>query len=228
MRLLLIDDDQQLTQMLSEYLAKEGFDCTVIAHGEQAVTLIKHQAFDVVVLDIMLPGIGGLEVLQAIRAESRIPVLMLTARGGDIDRVLGLEMGADDYLPKPCFPRELLARLKAVLRRTHPGSEHVQSTEFNWDTLQLNTAKRTVTLQGKPLELTATEFNVLELMLRNPQRVLTKEELTEKILGRPWQQYDRSIDVHISNVRQKLAAQGATQDLFDTVRGVGYRLRNPR
>ncbi|ROT95698.1 DNA-binding response regulator [Altererythrobacter sp. FM1] len=207
--------------MLCEYLAAEGFTLTVAGNGEDGVEQALTGRFEAVILDIMLPRMNGIEVLGRIRQTSQVPVLMLTARGDDIDRVIGLELGADDYIAKPYYPRELLARLRAVLRRTGgPGA--IGPLAFGQ--LMLDPARRDARWDGRSIELTVTEFALLEALMRADDIVSTKDELSLAALGRQRQRYDRSIDVHVSNLRQKLAhaSDGAVE--IETIRGVGYRL----
>lgn len=225
MKILLVDDDLELGTMLSEYLGGEGFATTHVLTGKSGVQHALSGNYAAVVLDIMLPDLNGSEVLRQIRRDSRIPVIMLTAKGDNIDRVIGLEMGADDYVPKPCYPRELVARLRAVLRRvepvpTSPGKEQ----GLRLGELVLSPATRQCHWQTQPLELTATEFNLLELLLRSPERVVSKDELSLHGLGRPREPYDRSVDVHICNIRQKLQALAGEAVGIETVRSIGYRL----
>lgn len=236
--ILLVDDDIELAALLGEYLSAEGFSPTAVHSGEAGVAAALSGTYAAVVLDIMLPGIGGIEALRRIRQHSTVPVIMLTAKGDDIDRVIGLEMGADDYIPKPCFPRELVARLRAVLRRTmehgtsyastslpdelaHPPAQPVQM-----GAICINAAARKATCRNAPLDLTATEFSLLEALMQNPDAVLSKDDLSLRVLGRRRESYDRSIDVHMSNLRQKLAAALGTQPPIETVRGVGYMLKS--
>jgi two-component system OmpR family response regulator len=178
------------------------------------------------ILDIMLPDMSGIDVLREVRKKSRLPIIMLTAKGDNIDRVIGLEMGADDYVPKPCYPRELVARLRAVLRRFEEQPEAVDKVSvLSFNELTLNPSTRSSAWQGKAFDLTASEFNLLELLLRSPERVVSKDELSEKGLGRPREAYDRSVDVHISNIRQKLGALTDNRLSIETVRSIGYRIR---
>ncbi|WP_254451372.1 response regulator transcription factor, partial [Yersinia bercovieri] len=183
--------------------------------------------YTALILDIMLPDMSGIDVLRQVRKKSRLPIIMLTAKGDNIDRVIGLEMGADDYMPKPCYPRELVARLRAVLRRfdEHPDLSSTDDSVITHGDLTLNPSTRSSEWQGKTFDLTASEFNLLELLLRSPDRVVTKDELSDKGLGRPREAYDRSVDVHISNIRQKLAALPGNTLNIETVRSIGYRIR---
>ncbi|EPC4028455.1 response regulator transcription factor [Aeromonas salmonicida] len=225
MKILLVDDDLELGTMLSEYLGGEGFVITHVLAGKSGVQHALSGNYVAVVLDIMLPDINGSEVLRQIRHDSMIPVIMLTAKGDNIDRVIGLEMGADDYVPKPCYPRELVARLRAVLRRVEPAPAPAGKGDgLRLAELTLSPATRQCHWQGEPLELTATEFNLLELLLRAPERVVSKDELSLHGLGRPREPYDRSVDVHICNIRQKLQALAGEAIGIETVRSIGYRL----
>ncbi|ASX10673.1 DNA-binding response regulator [Aeromonas dhakensis] len=225
MKILLVDDDLELGTMLSEYLGGEGFATTHVLTGKSGVQHALSGNYAAVVLDIMLPDLNGSEVLRQIRRDSRIPVIMLTAKGDNIDRVIGLEMGADDYVPKPCYPRELVARLRAVLRRVEPAPANPGKEQgLRLGELVLSPATRQCHWQTQPLELTATEFNLLELLLRSPERVVSKDELSLHGLGRPREPYDRSVDVHICNIRQKLQALAGDAVGIETVRSIGYRL----
>jgi DNA-binding response OmpR family regulator len=218
-QVLLADDDAELGAMLKEYLERDGFGVTLVHDGEAAAKAAVGGAFQIAILDVTMPRMDGMEALRRIRQASRIPVIMLTARGDDIDRILGLELGADDYVPKPCTPRELAARLRAILRRVHPPPE--ASGPVAVSGLTLWPEKRRVEWRGTPIELTSTQFNVLEVLMRNAGRVVSKKELSEQALGRPLARFDRSLDVHLSSIRQKL---GAAADLIRTVRGTGYHL----
>jgi two-component system OmpR family response regulator len=215
---LLADDDIELGGMLKEYLEREGFAVTVVHDGEAAARTALAGGHQIVVLDVMMPKVDGIEALRRIRAQSRVPVVMLTARGDDIDRIVGLELGADDYVPKPCTPRELVARLRAILRRAQPGTE---AGPLQAGALTLWPEKRRVEWRGNAIELTAIEFNILEVLTRNAGRVVGKNEISEQALGRPLARFDRSIDVHLSAIRQKL---GDGASLIRTVRGMGYHL----
>ena len=222
-RVLLVDDDQTLCNLLAEYLAAEGLDVSVAYSGESGYQRVAECCPDIVVLDVMLPDMNGIEVLRRIRKQWELPVLMLTARGDDVDRIVGLELGADDYLHKPCNPRELLARLRAVLRRTKPHVITEISTEPTTDGLVLSLAERLTTWQGQPLKLTSTEFNILETLVGNKGRVVPKAELVERILGRALVPYDRSLDMHISNLRCKLGKLADGRSPIQTLHGKGYQ-----
>lgn len=218
--ILIIDDDTELTDLLVQYLEPEGFVVVCVHDGENAVKKALNQSFDAIILDVMLPKLNGFEVLKAIREHLQTPVLMLTARGDDIDRIVGLEIGADDYLPKPCNPRELVARLRAILRRTQKIPVHRPVIEHHG--IMVDCSKRIVTHNGSPMELTNAEFNILEMLIKSPGQAFSKEELTEYALGRKYTAYDRSIDVHISNLRNKLGDNPQGEPLVKTVRGFGY------
>ena len=220
--ILIVDDDIELTDLLMQYLAPEGFSVVCVHDGEEAVKKALNQPFDAIILDVMLPKLNGFEVLKAIREHVEIPVLMLTARGDDIDRIVGLEIGADDYLAKPCNPRELLARLRAILRRIQKIPTHRPLIEFH--NIVVDCSKRTATYHNELLDLTNAEFNILEMMIKSPGQAFSKEELTEYALGRKYTAYDRSIDVHISNLRNKLGDDTMGEPLVKTVRGFGYML----
>lgn len=226
-RLLLIDDDIELCEMLVEYLTSEGFAVDSAHEGLGGAQLALSGQYDVIILDVMLPELNGYEVLRRIRAVSKIPILMLTAHGDDIDRIIGLEMGSDDYLPKPCNPRELLARLRAVLRRTQSDqdlTETVRPETYRSGNIEMTPTSRRVSKAGETLALTSTEYNLLEVLMRNAGHVVSKETLSEQGLGRKLARYDRSIDMHISKLRRKLGPGEDDQSLIQTVRGIGYQL----
>ncbi|WP_037588247.1 response regulator transcription factor [Stenoxybacter acetivorans] len=218
-RVLLVDDDQELTELLTEYLRSSGLDVSSVGDGESGVHEILSGHYDVVVLDSMMPRKNGLDVLKEVRMTSRIPVIMLTAKGDDIDRIIGLEMGADDYVPKPCQPRELQARINAILRRVQqPINSGSAVGSISASGVTLFPAKRQATLNNEILELTSTEFNLLEVLIRHAGQVVSKESLSEDALDRKLAKFDRSIDVHISSIRHKLG----DPRLIQTVRGLGY------
>lgn len=222
-RVLLVDDDTDLSALLSEYLSSEGFEVDAVFDGESGVKAALSGQYAVVVLDVMMPRLGGVEALRQIRQASRVPVLMLTAKGDDIDRIVGLELGADDYVPKPCLPRELVARLRAILRRTG-GGEVDKRQPLHVGAVSLFPEHRRVEWHGQPVELTNTEFQLLEALMAAAGRVLSKQELSEQALGRAFTRYDRSVDVHMSNIRQKLGNNPDGHSPIQTVRGVGYRI----
>ena len=207
-----------------EYLEPEGFEVETVHDGAAAVEAVAGGNQDLVVLDIMLPKLSGVEVLRRVRESSNIPILMLTARGDDVDRIVGLEMGADDYLPKPCNPRELLARIRAVLRRAAPPPSAAREV-LRVDDLELNPATRRLTVGGQATELTSTEFSLLQILMARAGEVVSKEDLSSAGLGRPLGRYDRSIDMHVSNLRRKLGNTTGGDGRVETIRGVGYLLR---
>jgi DNA-binding response OmpR family regulator len=222
-KILLIDDDAELAEMLKDYLEHEGFKVAAVHDGTCGVREALSGHYALVVLDVMLPGMRGTEALNRIRLQSRVPVLMLTAKGDDIDRIVGLESGADDYVPKPCTPRELVARIRAILRRG--AAESLRREVYApvlAGALTLWPEKRQANYCGKPLDLTGTEFSLLEILASNCGRVVSKEELSEQGLGRPLARFDRCIDVHVSSIRQKLGNFPDGRTPIVTVRGKGY------
>ena len=223
-QILIIDDDVALCELVTEYLEPLGFEIQVVHRGDQGAETALSGNFSIVVLDVMLPGLNGFEVLRRIRAGSKVPVLMLTARGDDIDRIVGLEIGADDYLPKPFNPRELVARIRAILRRSQTDTtrESHQPGTLTAGDVELDPGTRLVRRAGEVVELTAVEFDLLERLLRAAGRIITREELSKEVLGRSTSPFDRSIDMHISNLRKKLGHQLGDVERIKTVRGVGY------
>jgi two-component system response regulator CpxR len=218
--ILLIDDDIELCSMLTEYLSRFGFHVNAVHRGDAGLKAALERRYALVLLDVMLPGMEGFEVLRQIRAVSQVSVLLLTARGEDVDRIVGLEIGADDYLPKPFNPRELLARMRAILRRSSATAKN-EPASLNVDGLELDTAARTVVQSGKKIDLTAVEFALLEALMRSPGQVVSRELLSESVLERKFHPFDRSLDMHVSRLRRKL---GAGDDLIKTIRGAGYQL----
>jgi DNA-binding response OmpR family regulator len=221
--ILLVDDDRELDLMLTEYLLAEPFSVTTALDGAVALALLNEEIFDLVILDVMLPSLSGFDVLRSLRQTFTVPVIMLTARGEDIDRILGLELGADDYLPKPFNPKELVARIHAVLRRTAKNTEFSNQT-VTVGPLILGTATLEAIVDGRAVRLTGTEFRVLELLMRGAGQAQSREFLTERILGRTLSAHDRSIDTHISNLRRKLDLESGKNPEIKNVRGSGYTL----
>lgn len=216
---LIVDDDVELCQLISQYLAQDGVAVEAVHSGENGLRRALSGEHEILVLDVMLPGMSGFEVLRQVRAHSRTPVLMLTARGDEEDRILGLEMGADDYLPKPFNPRELSARLQAILRRSGPApaAERIRVND-----IELDRAARTVRRGEEEISLTTVEFDLLEQFLRGAGTVLSRQELVRIVLGREFSPFDRSIDVHVSNLRRKVGSGPDGSERIKGVRGVGY------
>ncbi|MDH3989307.1 MAG: response regulator transcription factor [Gammaproteobacteria bacterium] len=221
-QLLMIDDDRELGDMITDFLAGDNLEVTVRHSGEAGIEEFKSGDYDLLILDIMMPGISGLDVLKKVRLTSAVPVIMLTARGDDVDRIIGLEFGADDYLPKPFNPRELVARIKAILRRAQPQAEDSEVLELGEIRLDSRTHKAGV--NQNELQLTGTEFEILKRLLETPGKVVNKEYLSERALGRRLLPYDRSVDTHISNLRGKLEKAGNRNETIQNQRGVGYLL----
>lgn len=205
--------------MLTEYLGKNGFRVKAVHRGDAGLKTAQQRPWALILLDVMLPGMDGFEVLKRIRADSAVNVLLLTARGEDVDRIIGLEIGADDYLPKPFNPRELLARMRAVLRRQHAPAV-TDSGVLRVQDLELDPAARQVLQSGKKLDLTDIEFGLLEALMRSAGKVVNRDELSENVLGRKFDPFDRSLDMHVSRLRRKLAQE----DQVKTIRGIGYQL----
>jgi DNA-binding response OmpR family regulator len=219
--LLIVDDDVELCALLIERLAEDGFDLSAAHNGIDGLELASNGTYSLVILDVMLPRMGGIDVLKQLRARSSVPVLMLTARGDDIDRIIGLEVGADDYLPKPFNPRELVARIKAILRRMDERRTGLE--KFTAGDILIDTSLREAYVGDRSLQLTTIEFDLLEVLVRNPGRALSREYLTGVALGRKLGAFDRTIDVHISNLRRKLDEHRGIQRI-KTIRGSGYLL----
>jgi two-component system response regulator CpxR len=217
-RLLLIDDDVELCGLLREFLKREGFAVETEHDGRRGLERAAAGGWDLVILDVMLPGMDGFAILRELRKKSRTPILMLTARGEDVDRIVGLELGADDYLAKPFNPRELAARIRAILRRTEPQTAERGPVEVNG--VMLDPASREVMVDGQKIEVTTLEFDILEILMRGAGRVLSRDALMEALYNRKTTPFDRSIDMHISHLRKKLELSRA---LIKTIRGVGYQ-----
>ncbi len=215
---MLIDDDAELCSLLVEFLTREGFTIECEHEGKNGLDRALHGGFDLIILDVMLPGLDGFEILRRLRAESRIPVLMLTARGEDMDRIAGLEMGADDYLAKPFNPRELVARIRAILRRLSQPPSAEGPLEVNG--VRIDPGTRTVSTGGRAIEVTTFEFDILELLMRSAGQVVSRDDLMEHLYNRKATAFDRSVDMHISHLRKKLETG---RPLIKTIRGAGYQ-----
>jgi DNA-binding response OmpR family regulator len=220
--ILLADDDTELCGLLSEYFETEGFQVRTAHDGLAALDEARKPGLDLVVLDVMMPEMNGMDVLRELRKESRLPVIMLTARGDDMDRILGLELGADDYVPKPCNPRELLARIRAVMRRAQGAADH---GVLNVDDLELRQGSRMLFKDGQQVELTSTEFSILQTLLQHQGGVVSKRDLYVSALGREPVPHDRSVDMHVSNLRRKLGPDHDGNNRIETIRGIGYQFR---
>jgi len=219
---LLIDDDAELSKLLEEYLQSEQLHLDAAHDGPSGLQKALSNQYAVVILDVMLPGMSGLDVLKQLRQKSTVPVLMLTARGSELDRILGLELGADDYLPKPFNPRELVARLRAILRRTTTPAGGATAQPVHVADVELHPESRSVLCSGKAVTLTGAEFDLLYTFLRNPGKIISREDLTQAALGRPMSPMDRSIDVHVSNLRRKLGSYNSDHERIKAIRGSGY------
>jgi len=217
-RILLIDDDAELCALLVELLTREGFSIECEHEGGRGLDRALHGGFDLVILDVMLPGLDGFEILRRLRPQSRVPVLMLTARGEDMDRIAGLEMGADDYLPKPFNPRELLARIRAILRRLDRPPSPEGPLEVNG--VRIDPGTREVWVIGRPIEVTTFEFDILDLLMRSAGKVVSRDDLMEHLYNRKATAFDRSVDMHISHLRKKIENG---RPIIKTIRGAGYQ-----
>jgi len=223
--ILIADDDTELCELLGEYLGQEGYQVRLAHDGEQALIESRRPGLDAMVLDIMMPLMNGIDVLRNLRKESELPVIMLTGRGDDLDRIIGLELGADDYLAKPANPRELLARIRAILRRS---SAHSTVATIEVGDLVLNQGTRELHCDGKLMDLTSTEFSIIQLLLQRGGEVVEKKDLYLAALGREPVAYDRSIDMHVSNLRRKLGPTSDGAERIETIRGIGYQYRSGR
>jgi two-component system OmpR family response regulator len=225
LKLLFVDDDVVLVSMLKEYAEQENFEVSIAHDGEAGVSMALSKHFDLVVLDVMMPKLNGIEALRRIRAENSVPVILLTARGEEIDRIIGLELEADDYVTKPCVPRELIARIRAILRRT---KNHlpitIESRELTQGDLTLYLEQRRAVWKDHDLDLTGAEFSLLEALARQAGKVVSKTQLSQDALSRPLSRFDRSVDVHICSIRQKLGKTPDGRSWIQTVRGSGYML----
>lgn len=223
-QVLVVDDDLEMCAMLQEYLSKERFEVDVAHDGTSALKRLERHKADIVLLDVSMPNLGGFDVLRQLRSESTLPVLMLTARDDHVDRVLGLELGADDYLTKPFNARELVARIHAILRRSQAGNQVDEPEMLEIGLLTLETGLRRVRVEGEIVSLTDAEYRVLELLVRNAGRVMSRSEITRRALGRKYLGLDRSVDTHVSNLRRKLGSRIEASTPILGVRGAGYLL----
>jgi len=222
-KILIIDDDEELCELVSEYLSVEGFTTEAVHDGESGLQKALNGDYELAILDVMLPRKNGFDVLRELRKSSKLPVLMLTAKGDDMERIVGLEIGADDYLPKPFNPRELVARLRAVLRRVNDTDEKKVAPEsFTVDDIEVSLTGRTAKIDGDDLNLTAVEFDLLVALLEQAGKIVKKEDLSQKVLDRRLSPFDRSLDMHVSNLRKKLGARDDDRERIKTIRSVGY------
>ena len=226
-RALIIDDDTELCELVEEFLGQEGFETSVVHDGAEAPEAATGGDIDIVILDVMLPGLNGFEVLRRIRERSKVPVIMLTARGEDVDRIVGLELGADDYLPKPFNPRELAARMRAVLRRVERPRETGKPELLEVGDLTLDLGARVARRVGEEMRLTGIEFALLEVLVRGAGTVVERDDLSRQVLGRRASSFDRALDVHLSNLRKKLGRLADGSERIKTIRGVGYLYVRP-
>ena len=223
MRILLIDDDVEFCELMARFLSSEGFDVESAHDGITGLETIQSGAYDLVVLDIMMPGKNGMDVLRELRQSSNLPVIMLTARGEEMDRIIGLELGADDYIPKPCNPRELSARIRAVLRRIEGNGHSSQPGNIRqFGSIEWHPQSRTVYENGVAVELTASEYNILATLMEHAGEVVSKQELSKAALGKRYGPFDRSLDVHIGHLRKKLSPVSNEQPRIKTVHSVGW------
>lgn len=224
-KVLLIDDDVELVGMLGEYLEQEGFEVMAVHDGETGLSEALTGNYAIAVLDVMMPRLNGIDTLRRIRAKSRIPIIMLTAKGDDTDRIVGLELGADDYVPKPCTPRELTARIRAILRRMQTSSDDENGSQpLVAGLLKMWPSQRRAEWDGKSIDLTSTEFNLLEVLVRQAGQAVSKNILSEQGLGRPLSRFERSIDVHMSSIRHKLGTLPDGRSCIQTVYRQGYQI----
>jgi two-component system response regulator CpxR len=222
MKILLVDDDQELCELLARYLNREGIEVDQAHTGPEGLQKCSAHTYDAMVLDVMMPGMGGLEVLTELRKTNHLPVVMLTAKGDEMDRIVGLEIGADDYLSKPCNPRELIARLRAVLRRSNSDTPAKTNDVILIDELEIDHGQHHVLKNNKALELTVTEYNILNTLVSHLGKVVEKNQLAEEAMSRSLTLFDRSLDMHLSNLRKKLGSHEDGQTRIRTIRGVGY------
>ena len=220
---MIIDDDEELCDLVSEYLTVEGFETECVHDGESGLNKAISGDYDMAILDVMLPKMNGFDVLRNLREKSLLPVIMLTARGEDMERIVGLEIGADDYLPKPFNPRELVARLRAILRRVNnEDGDDAVAEKLRAEDLEISASSRSAKLDGVEVGLTSVEFDLLTALVREAGKIVKKEDLSENVLERSLSPYDRSLDMHISNLRKKLGLRADGSERIKTVRSVGY------
>lgn len=222
MAILMIDDDVELCELMQRFLAGEGFTLTSAHDGNSGLEQVKSSDFELIILDIMMPGKNGMDVLRELRSFSQLPVIMLTARGEEMDRILGLELGADDYLPKPCNPRELAARIRAILRRSEQQNANRNDGESCFGSIRWQPQARSITESGVELDLTATEYNILAALMERAGEVVDKQKLSQQALGKRHGPFDRTLDVHIGHLRKKLAPLANAEPRIKTVRGIGW------
>jgi len=223
-KVLVVDDEAQIVRVLRGYLERAGFSVLTGSDGHEALRLARQERPDLVILDLMLPGVDGLDVCRALRKESDVPIIMLTARVEEADRLIGLELGADDYISKPFSPREVVARVRAVLRRTHPLLKGPGEETLTVEALRLDVARRLLFVGERQAELTPSEFEILRLMMKSPGRVFSREQLLEATQGGAYEGYERTIDTHIKNLRQKIEKTPRRPEYILTVHGVGYKI----
>ncbi len=221
-RILVIDDDHELCDLLQEYLEPEGFEIQAVHDGKKGLEKALAETFDLLVLDIMLPGQNGFEVLRQLRNSSEVPVIMLTARGEDVDRIVGLEMGADDYLPKPFNPRELTARIRSILRRSRNTPAEGEEGVLAVGDVKLFMGSHSILRRGEEIRTTGVEFRFLQILLEHAGHIVSRQDLARKVLERSYSPFDRSVDVHISNIRKKLGPLPGGEERIKTIRGEGY------
>ena len=225
-RILVVDDEKQIVDIVRGYLCREGYRVTAAYDGPSALEMARREPPDLVILDLMLPGLSGWDVCRKLRDDSAVPIIMLTAREEIADRIVGLEIGADDYVSKPFDPRELVARVRAVLRRGEPPAAPDEVIAHG--DLRIETGSRQVSVAGRAVALTATEFDLLSVMARQPGRVFSRGQLLDRLQGDDYEGYERTIDSHVKNLRKKLAPEAGTAHYINTVHGIGYRLEVPR
>ena len=221
--ILIVEDEKKIAELLRDYLKQAGFDTHILTRGDNVIPWIKNNSLDLILLDLMLPGMNGIEVCRDIRKFSQIPIIMITAQTEEIDRLLGLELGADDYISKPFSPREVVARVKAVLRRVGPTSS--AGNEIKAIGMRLNAETHQIWINEQEVSFTPVEFGLLKVFISNPERVFSREELLNKVQGYDFVGYDRTIDTHVKNLRKKLSKHGIDNAIF-SVYGVGYRLQS--